>query len=82
MKKYPNPIWTTQKNERKRLQSLTNLHLINCRRWVDSRMNDMWSDLLGDVMKDGFTLTEWRDMIDDEIARRVMLAVEDAPLCL
>jgi len=45
-------------------------------------MNDMWSDLLGDVMKDGFTLTEWRDFFDGEIARRVMERSEDTPLCL
>ena len=85
MKNYPNPIWTTANNERKRLKTLTNLHLINCRRWLDTAgadLEDSWNHFTGDYTKDGLTLAEWRDVLDDEIARRVMESAEDRPLCL
>lgn len=84
-KQYPNPVWTGG-NGRQTIQSVSNLHLINIRRWIDTAgkaLSEGYIGLFGEpYQKDGYTLEEWRDFVDNEIARRVIAKSEDMPLCL
>lgn len=78
-KKYPNYLWSSAGDQKFKLKSLTVLHLLSIRAWLD-RDGDHISghyDLAGaEYYKDGRTIPEWKEIIDGEIARRVMLKVD------